>query len=106
MAVVILSLKLTLSLRKSLAQCEKPIPYCACVLSLNPWLVCCCSIGGISAAKVIHVKLFFGLWISALAGQAVAVVVFVLSVSAMLDRAKLFHDSVTISGKKAPKTFS
>lgn len=55
---------------------------------------------------MIHVKLFFGLWISALAGQAVAVVVFVLSVSAMLDRAKLFHDSVTISGKKAPKTFS
>lgn len=87
MAVVILALKLPRLLRESLAQCEKPIPYCAYVLSLVPWLVFCCSVVGITTAEIIAVKLCFGLWISVLAGQAVAVVSFMFSVFALLDRA-------------------
>lgn len=87
MAVVILSLKLPFLLRKSFAPCEEPIPYCACVLSLFPWLVCCCCVGGIAIARMIHVKLCFDLWILVLAGQAAAVVLLTFSVFGMLDRA-------------------
>lgn len=68
MAVAVLSLKLPVLLRKS--QCEEPIPCCAYVSNLIPWFVCCCCGGGIAIAKMIPVKLCFGLWILVLAGSS------------------------------------